>query len=498
MRLRRIAFVGLRVGGVLRGARKGIVNVMNSFNGEDDVPDYFVCGAGASGLSFVDTLLLSEKEAVSVVIADARLAPGGHWNDAYDFARLHQRRYGVESTIGEIPTCDKEGLASRDEILEYYAKLLQTWRAAGHDVHFLPETKIDDLNSIQAKKFVVDATYTENEIPKNSPPKFKYNKMHHLITPNELSSIVQKENQQYCVLGSGKTGQDCVLYLLEQKKIMPANILWVAPRDAWFTARDPPSPYKQLTCMELLDECLSSKANTDLSAAFLRLEQKGLVYRLDPSIEPQKFMDATLSLKQIQLLRTIPKSNVIRGHGRLKEITFPENILIFEDGQHVNTLRDKKETHTTFIHCTASAFNFQKRPPRPIFEAGRITIQEIFSFPGFCFNAAVIAWLTAQSNLDIRAKNLLCQLPPPASSDIGSPLGEPKGLIGDGLDKLDHPLILALNNLCHWYETPGMGEWLHSLRLFSLTMNGYSLEEGRQLAQKNQKHLSKISFSSPS
>ena len=30
-----------------------------------------------------------------------------------------------------------------------------------------------------------------------------------------------------------------------------------------------------------------------------------------------------------------------------------------------------------------------------------------------------------------------------------------------------------------------MGEWLHSLRLFSLTMNGYSLAEGRALAEKN-------------
>lgn len=43
---------------------------------------------------------------------------------------------------------------------------------------------------------------------------------------------------------------------------------------------------------------------------------------------------------------------------------------------------------------------------------------------------------------------------------------------------------MSLRNLGRWYDTPGMGEWLHSLRLFSLTNNGYSLEEGRALAAR--------------
>jgi hypothetical protein len=29
-----------------------------------------------------------------------------------------------------------------------------------------------------------------------------------------------------------------------------------------------------------------------------------------------------------------------------------------------------------------------------------------------------------------------------------------------------------------------MGEWLHGLRLFSLTMNGYTLDEGKALIAK--------------
>lgn len=58
------------------------------------------------------------------------------------------------------------------------------------------------------------------------------------------------------------------------------------------------------------------------------------------------------------------------------------------------------------------------------------------------------------------------------------------GAIGAG-----HPLVVSHRNLRKWYATPGMGEWLHGLRLFSLTMNGYTLEEGKALAEKNQAGL---------
>ena len=50
--------------------------------------DYLVVGAGATAMSFVDTLL-SETDA-DVTMVDRRYRPGGHWNDAYPFVRLHQ------------------------------------------------------------------------------------------------------------------------------------------------------------------------------------------------------------------------------------------------------------------------------------------------------------------------------------------------------------------------------------------------------------------------
>ena len=35
------------------------------------------------------------------------------------------------------------------------------------------------------------------------------------------------------------------------------------------------------------------------------------------------------------------------------------------------------------------------------------------------------------------------------------------------------------------YTVPGMGEWLHGLRLFSLAMNGYDLAAGKAIVEKN-------------
>ena len=59
--------------------------------------DYLVIGSGAMGMAFTD-VLMTESEA-TVVMVDQHHRPGGHWNDAYPFVRLHQPSafYGVNS-----------------------------------------------------------------------------------------------------------------------------------------------------------------------------------------------------------------------------------------------------------------------------------------------------------------------------------------------------------------------------------------------------------------
>ena len=59
--------------------------------------DYLIVGAGALGMTFADQLLTDTD--ASIVIVDRHHMPGGHWNDAYPFVRLHQPSafYGVGS-----------------------------------------------------------------------------------------------------------------------------------------------------------------------------------------------------------------------------------------------------------------------------------------------------------------------------------------------------------------------------------------------------------------
>lgn len=168
------------------------------------------------------------------------------------------------------------------------------------------------------------------------------------------------------------------------------------------------------------------------------------------------------------------------------------------------------------MHCTAGAFNFGASAAegrRPVFSSeGEITVQELFQFPGFCFNGAVVAWLECQRGLSLAQKNALCELPPPPEEGEAPPLGQVAGQVGPlsagrlplatppllqapartrprcahgARAPIGHPLLVSLRNLRRWYATPGMGEWLHGLRLFSLAMNGYSLAEGRALVEKN-------------
>ena len=61
--------------------------------------DYLIVGAGASGMAFADALI-AECDA-DVVMVERRHCPGGHWNGAYPFVRIHRASacYGVNSRM---------------------------------------------------------------------------------------------------------------------------------------------------------------------------------------------------------------------------------------------------------------------------------------------------------------------------------------------------------------------------------------------------------------
>ncbi len=76
----------------------------------DHEADYVIIGSGAVGMAFADTIL-RETDA-DILFLDRRHMPGGHWNDAYPFVRLHQPSafYGVASRDLGTGAKDQTGL----------------------------------------------------------------------------------------------------------------------------------------------------------------------------------------------------------------------------------------------------------------------------------------------------------------------------------------------------------------------------------------------------
>ena len=172
-----------------------------------------------------------------------------------------------------------------------------------------------------------------------------------------------------------------MLYLRNILDVPKQRILWVVPTNPWITCRDPPSGKKQNTCMEFVRTaleaheaagCPSGAAQTAdfLLRGFERAESVGKVYRIDPAVTPTKFMDATLNRREIEVLRGCAGS-ILRGRGRVAAIT-NDGALTFADGSCValpwatdaadaaggSTGGGSAASSTTFVHCTAGAFEF--------------------------------------------------------------------------------------------------------------------------------------------
>src|SRR5215212_6392433 len=103
--------------------------------------DYLIIGSGAVGMAFADGIL-TETDA-DIIIVDKLHKPGGHWNLAYPFVRLHQpsEYYGVGSVELSKGRRDEVGLnrglsnlASGAEVCSYFDDVMQN--------RFLPSGRV--------------------------------------------------------------------------------------------------------------------------------------------------------------------------------------------------------------------------------------------------------------------------------------------------------------------------------------------------------------------
>ena len=458
--------------------------------------DYLIVGGGATGFAFADTVLHHSSSSLQIVIVDAHEAPGGHWNDSYDFVELHQpsKLYGVETVA--LGDGSDEHRANRKELLEYYDKVREKWTGRLHfcgGVYFDLKQELNKnsdnkiVTNIKGKEIqvgkLVDARFLQPDLPVLVQPKFQVASNIHCVPVNSLVAVTASTNdnkpRHYVVIGGGKTGMDAVIYLLNQAQVAPSDIVWVVPHQAWITARETIG-----NCMEFLHTCTTlSQAKTQsqtessetfFQKGFLQWEQQGKVYRLDTDTLPTKFKDATLSKFELETLRTIQQ---VYQQGRIQKI-HDTGVLEFDNGVTASLpwIEENGDAasniqHTCFVHCTAGAFNHSHqyaegtcRPP--IFAPDKIIIQDVYGTPGFCFVGAVIGRLETLQHVSDDTKNQACQKPAAAATAPGL-LGPSGGDIAT-VPTADHGWVQRLANLKAWLEIPEMREWLVGHRLFNL------------------------------
>jgi L-lysine 6-monooxygenase (NADPH-requiring)/NAD(P)-binding Rossmann-like domain len=453
--------------------------------------DYLVVGGGATGMAFADSLLHGAQGLKpSVVVLDKHVVPGGQWNDSYEFVQLHQpsAMYGVETVPLEPKDGDQEHRATRQEILDYYQRVADQLAhefefffvgSATLDLHQTPQnnntytyTVGDKKHEIQVQRRLVDARYLQPDLPVDVPPTFDWDRsVVHCVPVNALVEPQQSTTRKYfVVLGAGKTGMDAVYHLLTRLQIPPSHIVWVMPHEPWITARENIG-----SCLQFL-QTATTIPDLDLQKAFQLWELEGKIHRFvfghddssSSSSLPTKFQDATLSKDELKVLQSIPTRNLARGKGRVAAIQ-NDGSLLMEDNTTVVELPFPNVQDITYVHCSAGAFNYTKQigsPPRPVFESTRITLQDVYGTPGFCFVGSILGKLESISRLTDEQRNAMCLAPDPSQAP-SSKLGfTTSGTVGSL--SASHGYVQRLLNVRQWLQVPELRHWLIGHRLFNL------------------------------
>lgn len=416
--------------------------------------DHLVVGAGTTGLAFADSLVRHDPDA-ELVVVDRREAPGGHWADVYPFVRLHSPSayYGVDSLPLGHDRIDTDGpnaglyeRATAAELQSYFAEVVERLTATGRVRVLLGHELLDDsagpatvrdvgtgdVHVVEARRRLVDARYLEVSVPATHTPSFEVADDARFVPVHLLSEV--EPASTYTVLGSGKTGVDAVLWLLEHD-VDPERIRWVRPRDAWFHDRATFQP------LDLVVDALDGFATdaevgaraTDNAQLVVELEQAGRMHRVDPSVPATMYRGGMLSAYELDRARSV--QDVVRL-GRVRRVERDRLVL------------DQGELPTGgALHVDCTAHGLRDMAPTPIFSPGRIVLQQVrHKTPPF--NAALLAFVEAKRD-DDETKNRLC---PPNPYTVG-------------IDEWARTVARTWRTEGDWRTEPDLQAWVASSRL---------------------------------
>jgi hypothetical protein len=416
--------------------------------------DYLVVGAGAMGMAFTD-VLLAESDA-SVTIVDRHDRPGGHWNDAYPFVRLHQPSsfYGLNSMELSSGRTDESGwnaglaeLASGAEVSLYFQRAMHDRFLPSGQVTYLPMHDYTDgvaISLVTGQKLAVDVatrtadcTYMNVQVPSVVGPAYAVDPEVDCIAPNLLPR--QSSADRFTVVGSGKTAMDACLWLLGHG-LDPKRITWIRPRDPWMMNRSTIQPGSGAAESLAVQFEIAATA-TSIEELFDRLEAAGALLRFDPDVTPTMYRCATVTEIELEAMRTI--HDVVRL-GRVRAID--ASSIVLDEGEIPTA-------GATIVDCTADGL--ERRPAVDVFGDDTITAQPVRTCQQV-FSAAFIGHVECAYD-DDDTKNSLCR-----------PVPHPD----DHLDWLRTTEAQLVNQIA-WSQDPGLVRWLAESRL-----DPYSRVEG--------------------
>jgi len=438
--------------------------------------DYLIVGAGATGMIFADEMLTHSGARITIV--DRRFRPGGHWNDAYPFVRLHQpsafygagsRELGSRRIETAGPNAGLYQQAGAAEIMAYFEQLmherllpsgrvrffpLHDYRGDWSGMHQIVSLATGEAHAVRVKSKVVDTTFYRVTTPISHVPDFEVAEDVKLIPPGDLPQYLAP-GRKYVVIGGGKTSMDVLIWLLEQN-ISPGSLTWIVPRDSWLINRETVQPGEagMVRMVEGVAHYLEAACQaSSIHDLYALLERSGEILRVDPAVQPGMFHQATISHGELGLLRQV--KNIIRGR-HVRRID--ANTMRFDTGEMPT------ERNSLYIDCTARGISW--RPVKPVFDGSRITLQFIRD-GRISLSAAAIAYLEATIG-DERRKNALA-----------SPIPYEEHLIS-----LPRAMLAELRNGEAWSKEPGMRAWARKHRLSGFTSGGAPSEKLGELRDK--------------
>ncbi len=451
--------------------------------------DYLIIGGGAVGMAFADSLL-TESDA-TMAIVDKHHRPGGHWNDAYPFVRLHQpsSSYGVNSRALGSGAKDELGhnkgmyeLASGQEVLSHFDATMQQRFLPSGRVHFFPMSQADsdgtvtsllsgETTTIRPRK-VVDATHSKMAVPSTHTPSFTVDPAVAFIPVNKLPNVAGAHDF-YVVIGAGKTAMDAVIWLLDNGA-SPDTIRWIMPRDSWLLQRGDFQPGREFfpaMVRALATQVEALAQGTTLDDVFDRLEATGSVARIDPTVRPEAYHCAIVSPEELAQLR------------RVKDIIRLGRVTALQPGR-IALEHGSVDTSPTTLHIDCSATGIPTLPAKPVFDENRITLQWV----RLCqptFSGAFIGLVEARVD-DVAEKNAIC-----------APIAPPTV----PLDWV-RMMVVELANRQLWATNPLVTSWLESSRLaggFHANFNSLTPEDteiwsdlGRYMANVEPAHANAV------